>query len=151
MGIRVRPMGEMKSQLDLAERVKCWKCGTWFMMKRTASRSSCPTCGIQVALHRLKVPMMPSGRGETEGESSDSSRAQGSESLSGDPSSGPRERVVSSVSKLNGEEIRRMFVEANPRREGGGEMLEGISPRVLIAVVFVAALILLGLIFLIEK
>ena len=59
--------------------------------------------------------------------------------------------MVSSVSKLNGEEIRRMFVEADPRREGGGEMLEGISPRVLIAVVFVAALILLGLIFLIEK
>ena len=154
MGIHVRPIGEMKSQPDLAERVKCWKCETWFMMKRTVSRSSCPNCGSQVALHRLKMPMMPSGKEEVKAESLHASEGQGSVRLSRDSEPDPRDRSAPSGSKLDGEEIRRMFVEADPRREGGlggREMLEGISPKILIAVVGVAALILLGLIFLIEK
>ena len=152
MGIRVRPMGQMKSQPDPSERVKCWKCGTWFMMMRTASRSSCPNCGSPVALHRLKLPMMPSGKDDTTEESLGSSPKPASDTLFGDSDQG--DRAVSYGSKLDGEEIRRMFVEADPRREGGlndGEMLGRISPKVLIAVVGVAALVLLTLIFLIEK
>ena len=48
--------------------------------------------------------------------------------------------------ELGGEEVRRMFVEADPRREGGvsgREILRGISLRTLIALVGVATLILL--------
>ncbi|MBT17315.1 MAG: hypothetical protein CMO59_15250 [Verrucomicrobiales bacterium] len=154
MGIRVRPIGEMKSQPDPSERVKCWKCETWFMMDRSASRASCPNCGSQVALHRLKMPMMPSGKEAVDPELLPSSKRQGLVRLPGEAGTDPLERGVASGSKLDGEEIRRMFVEADPRREGGlagREMLEGISPKVLIAVVGVAALILLVLIFLIER
>jgi predicted RNA-binding Zn-ribbon protein involved in translation (DUF1610 family) len=141
MGIRVRPIGEIKSQPDPAERVKCWKCATWFMMPRTATRSSCPNCGSQVALHRLKMPMMPSGKGrQPETRSTDSSR----DIESGTPGEGDAARKPGP--ELGGEEVRRMFVEADPRREGGvsgREILRGISLRTLIALVGVATLILL--------
>ena len=141
MGIRVRPMGEIKSQPDPAERVKCWKCGTWFMMPRAATRSSCPSCGSQVALHRLKMPMMPSGKGSpTETRSTESSQDIESEAP------GESDRAKEPGPELGGEEIRRMFVEADPRREGGvsgREILRGISLRTLVTLVGVATLILL--------
>jgi len=100
------------------------------------------------------MPMMPSGKEAVDPDLLPSSKRQGLVRLPGEAGTDPLERGVASGSKLDGEEIRRMFVEADPRREGGlggREMLEGISPKVLIAVVGVAALILLVLIFLIER
>ena len=167
MGIRVRPMGEMKSQPDPTERVKCWKCGTWFMMSRTATRGSCPDCGSQVALHRLNMPMMPSGKSKQEvvrlsvaGEElpprdpkkeRTSKNTEGVQSkLSGenDPESGVHPRKPGS--ELGEAEVRRMFVEADPRREdavSGRDMLKGITMKTLIVSVGVATLVLLTLIY----
>ena len=171
MGIRVRPMGEMKSQPDPTERVKCWKCATWFMMSRTATRGSCPSCGSQVALHRLKMPTMPSGKSKQEvvrlpaaGEEGASRKLKkkraldaGGETQPGratenDPVSGVYQKKPGS--ELGEVEIRRMFVEADPRREGGAsgrEILKGVTIKALIASVGVATLGLLILIFLIES
>ena len=174
MGIRVRPIDELKSQPDLTERVKCWKCSTWFMMLRTATRGSCPSCGSQVALHRLNMPMMPTGKMKHEvvrlpataekRVSRKSKKEMGLEAGGGarpdlstedDPVSGAYPKY--SGPELREEEIRRMFVEADPRREGGasgGEMLKGITIKALIASVGVAALgllVLLILLFLLEN
>ena len=171
MGIRVRPIGEMKSQPDPTERVKCWKCATWFMMSRTATRGSCPSCGSQVALHRLKMPTMPSGKRKQEvirlpatGEEGVSRKLKketaledGGETRPGSPTeSDPVSGVYQkrSGSELGEGEIRRMFVEADPRREGGAsgrEILKGVTIKALIASVGVATLALLILIFLIES
>ena len=167
MGIRVRPMGEMKSHPDSTERVKCWKCGNWFMMSRTATRASCPDCGSQVALHRLNMPMMPSGKSKQEvvrlsvaGEElpprdpkkeRTSKNTEGVQSkLSGenDHESGVHPRKPGS--ELGEAEVRRMFVEADPRREdavSGRDMLKGITMKTLIVSVGVATLVLLILIY----
>ncbi len=153
MGIRVRPMGEMKSHPDSTERVKCWKCGTWFMMSRTATRASCPDCGSQVALHRLNMPMMPSGKSKQEvvrlsmaGEDlppRDPKKEGTSKNTEGVPP-GKQE------SELGEAEVRRMFVEADPRREdavSGRDMLKGVTMKTLIVSVGVATLVLLILIY----
>lgn len=69
-----------------------------------------------------------------------------------DPVSGVYQKR--SGSELGEGEIRRMFVEADPRREGGAsgrEILKGVTIKALIASVGVATLALLILIFLIES
>ena len=167
----MRPMGEMKSQPEPTERVKCWKCATWFMMSRTATRGSCPSCGSQVALHRLKMPTMPSGKSKQEvvrlpagGEEGVSRKLKKERGLDAGGENQPGRAVESDPvpgvyqkkpgSELGEMEIRRMFVEADPRREGGAsgrEMLKGITIKALIASVGVATLALLILIFLIES
>ncbi len=171
MGIRVRPMGEMKSQPDPTERVKCWKCATWFMMSRTATRGSCPSCGSQVALHRLKMPTMPSGKSKQEVVRLPSEGGEGASrklkkeraldtggesepdrAVENDPASGIYQKKPGS--EFGEVEIRRMFVEADPRREGevsGREILKGVTIKALIASVGVATLGLLILIFLLES
>ena len=154
MGIRVRPMGEMKSQPDPDERVKCWKCATWFMMPRAATRSSCPSCGSQVALHRLKMPMMPSGKGRSnEAHSADSIEDAESEVV-GERDAAQEIQPKGSGPELGGAEIRRMFVEADPRREGGtggGGILRGVFLKALMVLVGVVTLILLILSSVIEN
>ena len=149
----MRPMGEMKSHPDSTERVKCWKCGTWFMMSRTATRASCPDCGSQVALHRLNMPMMPSGKSKQEvvrlsmaGEDLPprDSKKEGTSKNTEEVPPGKQE------SELGEAEVRRMFVEADPRREdavSGRDMLKGVTMKTLIVSVGVATLVLLILIY----
>lgn len=58
----MRPIGEIEPPNDPTERVKCWKCDTRFEVLRTVARATCPECGSKVALHRLNMPMLPSGK-----------------------------------------------------------------------------------------
>ncbi len=66
MAVRVRTMGEMGLDHDEREGVTCWKCSTRFEESRSAMRGTCPRCGSQVAMHRLKMPTMPNGGGRGE-------------------------------------------------------------------------------------
>ena len=167
-------MGELEPQSVPSERVKCWKCGTWFMMPATASRASCPECGSQVSLHRLKMPAMPTSTGKgiaqaevirlpVEGEDPPSGRPdpimgrslemsvlENAGASKVPPRGGPPE------TRPHGAEAgrHRMFMEADPRREGEGRRLElpqGISFKTLLLSVGLATLLLLVLIFAIES
>ena len=64
--MRLRPIGEVGFTGERSERVRCWKCEAGFEVDRAVTRATCPECGSQVALHRLKMPVMPSGRGREE-------------------------------------------------------------------------------------
>ena len=159
----MRPMGELEPQSVPSERVKCWKCATWFMMATTAARASCPECGSQVALHRLKMPTLPSSDGkEVVQDEVVRLPVEHEERL---PGRRPRmsRRMEMSILQNAGragrapQEVEEgrppIFEEADPRREGAGRGLEfpqGITFKTLLLSVGVATFLLLVLIFAIE-
>ena len=170
----MRPMGELEPRAVPSERVKCWKCATWFMMASTASRGSCPECGSEVALHRLKMPTMPSSGGkEVIRDEVIRLPVEGGESQPGRlrPQTGRRlemsalENAEKRGRNLHGGfpkfrpedgkvERHQMFEEADPRREGEGRGLEfpqGITLKTLLLSVGVATFLLLILILAIES
>lgn len=170
-------MGEIEPQIDSTERVKCWRCSARFSVPRTVSRATCPKCQSQVALHRLSMPTMPTGRrgdvvrlpkvalppdrtkkplGMSVLQNLEAGPAEGEKPTPGEDlenEDGTELRIPFSAHRKVGEQ-RKMFVEAEPRRDGLGEGMDlpsGITLKTLIASVGIATLVLLLLIFAIES
>ena len=103
MELSPRSIGEAGPGGGGTQRVRCWKCQTNFLVLRTATRGICPECGSQTALHRLRMPMMPSAEIKAEAES--------------------REGVLQSDGEAGfGEEVRDLF---GPERAGSS--LKGVT------------------------
>jgi hypothetical protein len=167
--MRVRPIGKIEPQSDPPERVKCWKCDTRFEVARTITRATCPRCESEVALHRLNLPMMPSGKKKRVGEVrlpkagvpvlNARSRQLGMTVLENAAENVelPRDRPEEECRKRPGsfpvrhriDERHQMFRDAEPRMEGveDGIELPGITLKRLLAAIGLATLVLLLFIF----
>jgi len=170
MGMRVRPIRELGPEKDDGkEEVRCWRCQTQFLVSRTMTRATCPECKGLVALHRLKMPMMPSRKSKEEvirlheeveihekrqdpiplkrsGESRKRMTPFGNREMSdwldaGEPDLASPERLRFEARGRIEERRRKLFEEAEPRMEGveEGPKMGSLSRRML-----VVSLVVLG-------